>query len=29
MVNKVRAVKWNIQVYHLEENIRAAVNAKK
>ena len=28
MVNKVRAVKWNIQVYHVEENIRAAVKNK-
>ena len=30
MVNKVRAVKWNIQVCHLEENIelRAAVKNK-
>ena len=28
MVNKVRAVKWNIQVDQVEENIRAAVKNK-
>ena len=28
MVNKVRAVKWNIQVDHVEENIRADVKNK-